>query len=112
MPGLMRGPVRVLAVVFLVALPMIAGGAEPGVEGLKAYVAGRFDEAVVGLKQSVREGAEAKKPDAAGQTPYFLGRSFHELGLRGLALHYLGQAELYGRPQWQLLSQRELARVY
>ncbi|MGH7897706.1 MAG: tetratricopeptide repeat protein [Candidatus Binatia bacterium] len=108
----MCGCLRLLAAVSLLMLPVTATAADPAVEGLKAYVAGRFDEAAVGLKQSIREGAEAKKPEAAGQTPYFLGRSFHELGLRGLALHYLGQAELYGRPGWRLLAQRELARVY
>ena len=94
-----------------------AFAAAPEVEGIRAFVAERFDEAAVGLKQSIRDDAKkaeeaGKKPVIAAQTAYFLGRAFQELGLRGLALHYLAQAELYGSPQWRLLARRELAHVY
>jgi hypothetical protein len=106
----------------LLSIALLAGAGSaratsgPETDGLRAYVAGRFDEAAVGLKQSVRAGAGdgAKRTGSAvsGRTAYFLARSFEELGLRGLALHYLGQAELYGSPEWQLLARRELARAY
>jgi len=94
-----------------------AAAAEPDVEGMRAFVAERFDEAAVGLKQSIRQETirqqeAGKKPVVSGQTAYVLGRAFQELGLRGLALHYLAQAELYGSPAWRLLARRELAHVY
>ncbi len=114
----MRRALLSACLVFAVFVTPGAGASDPENEGLRAYVAGRFDEAAVGLKQSIREHqreAEAKKekaPAISGQTAYFAGRSFVELGLRGLALHYLAQAELYGSPQWQLLARRELARAY
>ena len=112
----MRGTL-VLAVVasLCAATPVVAADAE--IDGLQAFVAGRFDEAAVGLKQSIRDRAAADPKETApvrvsGQTAYFLGRSFQELGLRGLALHYLGQAELYGTPSWRLLARRELTQLY
>lgn len=94
--------------------PGSAFGATPEIDSIRAFVAERFDEAAVGLKESVR--AEAKQAEEAGKKPtvsaepaYFLGRAFQELGLRGLALHYLAQAELYGSPAWRLLARRGLA---
>jgi tetratricopeptide (TPR) repeat protein len=100
------------------AVPFTVAASDAETDGLRAYVAGRFDEAAVGLKQSIRERARGRDAsDAApvrvsGQTAYFAGRSFEELGLRGLALHYLAQAELYGTPQWRLLARRELTQLY
>jgi hypothetical protein len=108
---------RLLAGLLLVVPLAGALAADPETEGLRAFAAERFDEAAVGLKQSVRERtaaaqASGQKPTVSGQTAYVLGRSFQELGLRGLALHYLAQAELYGTPAWRLLARRELAHVY
>ena len=106
------------AVMALLCAAPLAAGSDAETEGLQAFVAGRFDEAAVGLKQSIRDHAQAadsKETPAvrvSGQTAYFLGRSFQELGLRGLALHYLGQAELYGTPEWRLLARRELTQLY
>lgn len=92
----------------LLSIALLAGAGSaratsgPETDGLRAYVAGRFDEAAVGLKQSVRAGAGdgAKRTGSAvsGRTAYFLARSFEELGLRGLALHYLGQGERGAHP--------------
>jgi hypothetical protein len=113
----MRG-VALWAVVALLCAVPVAAATDAEIEGLQAFVAGRFDEAAVGLKQSIRDHAQpadAKEGPVvrvSGQTAYFLGRSFQELGLRGLALHYLGQAELYGTPEWRLLARRELTQLY
>lgn len=114
----MRRALRSACLLLVVFAATGWGASDPETEGLRAYVAGRFDEAAVGLKQAIRERqrqAEARKdkrPTVSGQTAYFAGRSFVELGLRGLALHYLAQAELYGTPEWRLLARRELARAY
>lgn len=114
----MRRALRSACLLLVVFAATGWGATDAENEGLRAYVAGRFDEAAVGLKQAIRERqreAEARKdkrPAVSGQTAYFAGRSFVELGLRGLALHYLAQAELYGTPEWQLLARRELARAY
>jgi len=102
----------------LLAWPLAAAASDAETDGLSAYVAGRFDEAAVGLKQSIRERARGRDPNdptpvrVSGQSAYFAGRSFEELGLRGLALHYLAQAELYGTPDWRLLARRELTQLY
>ena len=104
-----RFPALLLALVVLACPPRIASGEDSPqglVAGLAAYFAGRFDQAAVALKRSL----DARPGDASGTATYFLARSFQELGLRALALHYLGRAE--GFERWRLPARRELARLY
>ena len=84
------------------------GAAEPVEEGLSAYFAGDLDRAAVTLKGALRQ-AKGESEESAAAT-YFLARSFQELGLRGLALHYLTRAEAFSR--WRVSALRELARIY
>ncbi len=98
----------------LVIVPSPVGAnADPALqEGLSAYFSGRFDEAAVELKRALRAGGDRPGAEFSPATAYFLGRAVHELGLRGLALHYLGQAErAAGVSEWRL-AQREVARIY
>ncbi len=97
----------------LLGVASVRGEESPAIAGLAAYFSGRFDEAAVGLKHSLRSESDRKTAEVSlGATAYFLGRSFHELGLRGLALHYFGQAEFSREPTWRLLARRELVRAY
>lgn len=88
------------------------GPEEARVGGIEAYFSGEFDRAVVHLKHATSGAPEAAERASRPDEPaaYFLGRSFQELGLRGLALHYLGRAE--GAAEWRLPALREIARLY
>ncbi|MEA2624313.1 MAG: hypothetical protein QOD06_358 [Candidatus Binatota bacterium] len=79
------------------------------VAGLQAYFRGDFDAAAIALKRVTV--ATAPPPDVE-ILDYFLGRSFRELGLRGLALHYLGLVETAGKPRWRDLARVEIVRIY
>jgi hypothetical protein len=102
----------VAAVVGIAGLVAVAGGArgegEDLLPGVAAYFAGSFDRASVALKRSLEAAPPGTTPDPTAA--YLLARSFQELGLRGLALHYLALAET--SPLWKTLALRELARSY
>jgi hypothetical protein len=113
--------IRLVLAFFVVATIAVAPlrASEEAVErvesGVAAYFDGRFGPAVVELKSALGAlGAEADA-EIRARAAYFAGRSLRELGLRGLAFHYLGQAERAGKETpspWRSLAQREMVRAY
>lgn len=91
----------------------IAEGTGSGIgAGLDAYFRGRFEVAAVALKGWLRSAGAAKDTVGVEAASFFVGRSFAELGLRGLALHYLTRAEGAGGLATRRLARREVARIY
>ena len=83
--------------------------------GVESYLDARFSVAVVELKAALVALGDDPAPAIRSRADYFAGRSCRELGLRGLALHYLGRAERVTQPEgrlWRALAQREMLRIY
>jgi hypothetical protein len=64
----MRGVRHWLLAASLCVAPAMAAVTDTELEGLCAYVAGRFDEAAVGLKQSVRKRSPSGGETQAGES--------------------------------------------
>jgi hypothetical protein len=90
-------------------------GTELAEQGIESYFDGRFSVAVVEIKAALAKLGDDPAPGVRSRADYFAGRSCRELGLRGLALHYLGRAERVTAPEgrlWKALAQREMLRIY
>lgn len=106
-------PVALLPLSLLLGVPKAEAGDRSTLQaGLAAYFDGRFDESAVQLKRAAMATAGNRDSGLETVAAYFLGRAFHELGLRGLALHYLGEAERSGSEDARRLALREIARIY
>ena len=64
----MRGVRHWLLAASLCVAPAMAAVTDTDLEGLCAYVAGRFHEAAVGLKQSIRERSQSGGETQAGES--------------------------------------------
>ncbi|MGH7804610.1 MAG: hypothetical protein ACREQJ_09700, partial [Candidatus Binatia bacterium] len=112
-------------VVCLLALPLVRTAradeaaideaTELAEQGIESYFDGRFSVAVVEIKAALARLGDEPAPAVRSRADYFAGRSCRELGLRGLALHYLGRAERLTAPEgklWRAFAQREMLRIY